>query len=220
MGNEISSIDQNTTIRDLNNKVLMQGISQGINLNKTIIFMEKLISKDNFDIKYTTDKILSWPDLRTCYNLTVTSWQLLYQNATNLSLRTDDSVFGKNTIIYWGDAVSLSWIHMLCILAIRFELIKNVCHDEVDMLLSNTSMSIAYIKVILKRLIVLGVDVNGVDSNGNTCLHYLAKTSWIELVDILKNAGADVSIRNLDGDLPRSIAARCFNDPMRIFLTK
>lgn len=212
MGNESSSYNTN--------KIIEEGIINGSNLNKIILFIEKKASSTDFKIGYMTDTILIWPDLLLCYDFTKKSLKLLNENAIRLHIEIQKSIFSKDNIIYHHNVTSLSWLHLLSILAIRFELIQNICLNETDIFLLNIKMSIEYIKVMIQQFIKLGIDVNMVDSKGNTCLHYLAKTNWTDLSNIIIAAGGDLKIKNLEGDLPKSIASRCFNYIMYDSLTK
>lgn len=50
-------------------------------------------------------------------------------------------------------------------------------------------------------------DVNAVDSEGNTPLHWAAQSGYLRMVKYLKNRGANVKARNSSGSTPLHTAA-------------
>ena len=63
---------------------------------------------------------------------------------------------------------------------------------------------------IIQSLIELGVDINAQNSNGSTVAHYIAGSNYAESAKLLKHLivkfGADMTIKNKQGDTPLMIA--------------
>lgn len=53
----------------------------------------------------------------------------------------------------------------------------------------------------VKALCSIGADVNQFDNDGNTPIHHVAKIGNVEIAEFLKQQGADLTIRNKDGQL-------------------
>lgn len=67
---------------------------------------------------------------------------------------------------------------------------------------------------VTKLLLENGANVNGVDADLNTALHALAKSKSIydpdkqyKIAEILINNGADVSVKNKNGDTPIALTS-------------
>lgn len=54
----------------------------------------------------------------------------------------------------------------------------------------------------IKILLIWGIDINTIDSFGNTALHYAALTGNREAIQLLGQAGANANIRNEKGNTP------------------
>ncbi|KAJ8680398.1 hypothetical protein QAD02_016185 [Eretmocerus hayati] len=65
---------------------------------------------------------------------------------------------------------------------------------------------------LVKQLIEAGADVNAIDCEGNSCLHYAVENEKCrEVVPVLLNAGAELDLMNKHQDSPLSIAVKVNN---------
>jgi len=74
--------------------------------------------------------------------------------------------------------------------------VKNIMHARSE----NELRAVASVRATLVALISLGLDVNQVDADGNTVLHWAAMTNDDELFKHFYELGADVSRKNFQGE--------------------
>ncbi|AYV79024.1 MAG: hypothetical protein Faunusvirus1_44 [Faunusvirus sp.] len=176
------------------------------------------IFHNNFDVAVVKDLIFLGADVNARYKtnaITIVA-PYFYYNSIKNGIKKYKLPIGKIKIDHKNNTVrcditnidnKITLLHVCVIVSIitSFQYTDSVLHGRHSRL-----------EEIMDYLVSHGADVNAVDANGNTALHYIVQSSHIELAQILVATGTDINICNKDGDDVYTIAYKYYQDLMKI----
>lgn len=156
------------------------------------------------------------PNTEICANLTIICDKLniKYQLQKNKLFGIESYKFKLDLT---SGATNLTYLHLICIGKINYNLLaKNIILSRKNIIsLVPAEHIISYnksVRPLIAKFIAHGINIDAIDSLGNTALHYLAKTPYTQLVKMLLDAGANTSITNIRGYTAIEIAEQCNNN--------
>jgi ankyrin repeat protein len=128
---------------------------------------------------------------------------LLIRRGANLDMQDID---GETALVYAIQAGEVAVVELLLMRGAKVDILKN---DGGSVLHAMAEDDI--FKDLLQTVVRGGLDVNGVDENGDTALHVATDSGSGEIIVGLTTLGANCNFQNVDGVVPLMIAIEAGN---------